>query len=105
METCLLNCTACVSACEKTIAYCLQKGGAHVAPAHMSLLLDCADICKTSAAFLARGSELHVKTCEVCAEVCQRCADSCSEMGDDAQMKACAAACLACVASCNACCY
>ena len=104
MEACLVNCTACVSVCEKTIAHCLQLGGAHAASAHIGLLLDCVDICRTSAAFLARSSSLHGKTCDVCAEVCQRCADSCSAMGNDAQMKACAAACLACVSSCKACC-
>lgn len=104
MEACEQNCTACVSICEKTLASCIQKGGAHVAPAHLEALLDCIDSCRTSAAFLARGSALHKQSCELCAAACQRCADSCNQMADDSQMKACAAACLACVASCKACC-
>lgn len=104
MEACEQNCTACGSICEKTLASCIQKGGAHVAPAHLEALLDCIDICRTSAAFLARGSELHQHSCELCAVACQRCADSCATMPDDSQMSACADACLACVASCEACC-
>ena len=69
--------------------------------AHVRLLLDCAEICQTSANFMLRGSDLHMRTCAVCAEVCQRCAESCERMGDDTQMRACAEECRRCADSCH----
>lgn len=55
-------------------------GGRHAEDAHIQLLLDCAEICQTSANFMLRGSELHGRTCAVCADACQRCAASCRQM-------------------------
>ena len=48
---------------------CLEKGGDHTRADHVSLLLDCAEICQTAANFMLRNSELHARTCAVCAEV------------------------------------
>ena len=73
----------------------------HAEPAHIRLLSDCAEICQTSANFMLRGSELHSRTCGVCAEVCERCATECDRMGDDAQMKVCADMCRRCAESCR----
>jgi MinD superfamily P-loop ATPase len=84
-----------------TVTYCLQKGGNHAEQSHIRLLLDCAEICETSANFMLRTSELHARTCGVCAEVCERCAQDCDRMGDDAQMKACADMCRRCAESCR----
>lgn len=101
MQQCIQNCLDCHSICLNTITYCLQKGGMHAEPAHIQLMQDCAEICQTSANFMLRGSDLHTRTCGVCAQVCQRCADDCAKMGDDAQMKACADMCRRCAESCR----
>ncbi|MDM9580491.1 four-helix bundle copper-binding protein [Nostoc sp. GT001] len=101
MQQCIQNCLDCHSICLNTVTYCLQKGGHHAEPAHIRLLLDCAEICNTSANFMLRASDLHSRTCGVCAELCQRCADECDGMGDDAQMKACAQMCRRCADSCR----
>ncbi|MEA5507175.1 four-helix bundle copper-binding protein [Halotia wernerae UHCC 0503] len=101
MQQCIQNCLDCHSICLNTVTYCLRKGGRHAEPAHIRLMLDCADICNTSANFMLRGSDLHARTCGVCAELCQRCADDCDRMGDDAQMKACADMCRRCADSCR----
>jgi hypothetical protein len=69
--------------------------------AHVRRLLDCADICQASANFMLRGSELHMRTCAVCAEVCERCAESCERLADDPQMRACAEECRRCADSCR----
>jgi hypothetical protein len=101
MRQCIQNCLDCHRVCLETVAYCLQKGGKHADPKHLRLLMDCAEICQTSANFMLRGSELHTRTCFACAEVCERCEASCASMGDDATMKACADACRRCAESCR----
>lgn len=100
LEQCIRECTACHEICLDTVRYCLEQGGKHAAPEHIRLLLDCAEICQTSANFMLRGSDLHAYTCGVCAEVCARCAEDCEKFGD-ARMSQCAAACRSCAESCR----
>ena len=102
MLVCIQNCQDCHRACLQTLAYCMKQGGRHAAPDHLRLLMDCADICLTSAAFMLRASDLHTHTCAACAEVCQRCADDCKAMSDDLRMKALADTCQHCADSCRA---
>ena len=101
MQQCIQECLNCHSICLATVAHCLEMGGTHASPQHIGLLLDCAEICQTSANFMLRGSALHTRTCGVCAEVCTRCAEECDRMGDDAQMRACAEQCRRCADSCR----
>lgn len=68
---------------------------------HLALMLDCVEICQTSANFMLRNSALHRRTCGVCAEICDMCAMDCQRFADDAQMQACADACRRCAASCR----
>lgn len=100
MSECIDNCTRCAQVCVETVDYCLGNGGDHAAQEHIRLLLDCANICQTSAGFLTRHSDHHTSTCKVCAEVCRACADSCAQFANDAQMKKCADACRTCAESC-----
>ena len=83
------------------MSHCLQQGGRHAEASHIQLLLDCVDICRTSADFMLRGSDLHTLTCGVCAQVCERCAQDCEQMGDDEMMRRCAEACRRCAESCR----
>jgi hypothetical protein len=101
MEQCIRNCSDCHHICVETVTYCLKQGGKHAEPQHVRLLMDCAQICATSADFMMRGSDMHHLTCGVCAEVCQRCAESCERMGDDEQMQACEEMCRRCAESCR----
>jgi hypothetical protein len=101
MQQCLQNCMNCHSTCLSTIAYCLEQGGQHASPAHISLMLDCVDICQTSANFMLRKSPLHMRTCGVCAEVCDMCAMDCQRFADDTQMQACADMCRRCAETCR----
>jgi hypothetical protein len=102
MLVCIQNCQDCHRACLQTLTYCMKQGGRHAAPEHLRLLMDCADICLTSAAFMIRASDLHAHTCAACAVVCRHCADDCAEMGDDLRMKALADTCRHCADSCQA---
>ena len=101
LRDCIAACIECGAICLATVTHCLEKGGKHAAPSHVRLLLDCAEICQTSANYMTRRSELHTRTCAVCAEVCEDCATACESMSDDAQMKACAEACRRCAESCR----
>jgi hypothetical protein len=89
MQECLENCQRCHAVCTETAQHCLKMGGTHVQADHIHLLLDCAQICQTSADFMLRSSALHSKTCAVCAEICRVCAESCERFKDDATMKQC----------------
>lgn len=102
MLVCIQNCQDCHRACLQTLAYCMKQGGRHARPEHLRLLMDCADICLTSAAFMIRASDLHTHICAACAQVCQRCADDCNELSDDLRMKALADTCQHCADSCRA---
>ena len=101
MTECIDNCLACAKSCLETARHCLEKGGEHAAAAHVTTLLDCAEICETSANFMSRGSALHPKVCQVCAEACERCAEACEKFPDDEVMRRCAEICRRCAASCR----
>jgi hypothetical protein len=101
MRQCIEECQRCHSICLETVTHCLQKGGPHAEAQHIRLLLDCVEICETSANFMLRGSNLHTRTCAVCAEVCERCAQDCERFGDDEMMRRCAEACRRCAESCR----
>ena len=101
MLVCIQNCQDCSRACTQTLAYCMRQGGPHSEDQHLRLMIDCADICHTSANFMLRGSDLHAVVCGACAEVCQRCADDCDRMATDLRMKALADTCRHCAESCR----
>jgi len=102
MRECIENCTQCHSVCTETAQHCLHMGGKHAEAAHIRLLLDCADICRTSADFMLRGSAKHALVCGTCAEICLACAEACERIGpEDRMMKHCADICRKCAESCR----
>jgi hypothetical protein len=101
MHACIQNCLDCHRICLETTTHCLHKGGQHAEAAHIRLLLDCAEICQTSANFMIRNSPLHGFTCRACAEICERCAVDCERFPDDTQMQECAQLCRRCAESCQ----
>jgi hypothetical protein len=100
LQECIVECDSCHDLCVETTTHCLEMGGAHAAPTHMTLLMDCAEICQVAADFMLRGSEMHRALCRVCAEVCDACAASCTQL-EGAEMAACAEACLRCAQTCR----
>lgn len=101
MQNCIQECHRCHDSCAEMVTHCLQMGGEHAAPSHIRLLLDCAEICQTSANFMLRMSEFHGQTCGLCAAVCERCAEDCERFSDDQMMQQCVQACRSCAASCR----
>jgi hypothetical protein len=102
MQQCIEECLRCHGICLQTVAHCLEMGGRHAEPSHIVLLLDCSEICQTSANFMLRSSDRHPLTCGVCAEICRACADDCERLaGDDQMMRQCADECRRCAESCE----
>jgi len=101
IRECIDDCHRCHDICLATVGHCLEMGGEHAEPDHIQLLLDCAEICQTSANFMLRTSDFHGQVCEVCAEVCERCAEDCERFEDDQAMQQCAEVCRNCARSCR----
>lgn len=100
MEACITECLNCHRTClHMAMTHCLEAGGKHSDPSHLRLMLNCAEICQTSANFMISGSEMHHLTCGVCAQVCRRCQESCESIEG---MEGCAKACSACAQTCQA---
>lgn len=102
MGACIAECEKARRACVETARHCLEKGGPHANAAHVRLLLDCAEICQTTANFMLRGSAVHATVCGTCAEICERCAESCEAFPEDSTMATCAQTCRTCAKSCRA---
>jgi hypothetical protein len=98
---CVEECLNCHAVCTITLQHCMAKGGALTELNLVGLLLDCAEICQTSANFMLRGSPYHIITCGACAELCRACAAACDAIPDDEQMAHCAEVCGECAESCG----
>ena len=99
MRRCVAICTECHQTClSEASRHCLEAGGRHVEPAHLRLMLACAEMCQTSAKFMLLGVDLHRRTCGVCADVCEACAVKCAEVGD---MDHCVEVCRRCAEHCR----
>jgi len=99
MQQCIEACLDCYRTCRQmAMTHCLEMGGPHVEPEHFRLMMNCADICRTSADFMLSNSPLHAHVCAACAEVCHACAESCEQIGD---MDECVQACRTCELNCR----
>jgi len=99
MRACIQACHDCQTIClAEAIGHCLEVGGRHTEPKHFNLMLDCAEICRTAAGFMARGSDHHPHICRECAEICRACAASCDALDG---MEECAETCRRCAENCE----
>jgi hypothetical protein len=98
---CIQECTSCHAVCLHTMTVMLFSE--HLAQDNRlaQLLLDCADICQTSADFMLRGSSLHGLTCEACSRICEASAQACEQIANDENLRACAESCRSCAATCQ----
>ena len=99
MQKCIDNCLSCYRTCLSTaMNHCLEMGGEHTEKRHFTLMMACAEICRTSAHFMLLESPHHKHTCRECAEICDECAEDCERLGD---MQECVDECRRCAASCR----
>lgn len=99
MAPCIAACNECNSVCLQQIEHCLSLGGAHSEAGHISMLLTCASVCRTTSELMSIESGWYATMCDLCAQVCDECADACEELGD---MNECVAACQDCAEECRA---
>ena len=94
LTRCAFECSHCAMACLdeddiKTLGQCIK------------LDLDCAEVCRTTASLLSRGSDHGVHLLEECAEICNACADECEKHSHMEHCKRCAEVCTACAEACQ----
>ena len=99
MQDAIKACLDCHSMCLRmAMGYCLERGGRHAEQKHLRLMINCAELCQTSANFMLSDSPLHSRVCLICAEACEACAKSCEQVGD---MRDCVEECQDCAKSCR----
>jgi len=99
MQGCINASTNCHQVCLSTaMGHCLEVGGEHVEQAHFSLMMACAEICRTTATLMLIGSPRHKQMCRQCAEICEECAADCERLQG---MEECVSACRSCAESCR----
>lgn len=102
---CIKMCIQCAHDSAQCAHDCLHLGGEHAAPAHQTLLHDCAEICTLVSHFLTRHSPNAAAVCAACVVICERCADSCERLSHGEghnTMKHAAQSCRQCAAACSA---
>jgi len=99
LQQCIDECLRCYQLCLSTaMGHCLEMGGEHVEKQHFTLMMSCAEICRTAAHFMLIGSAHHPHVCRECAEICLECAKDCERIGG---MRDCVQACRSCAELCQ----
>lgn len=101
LEQCISDCLGSHRMCLATGQYCIEHGGIHTTAAHLAVLLDCAEMCQTTANSMLRHSSQHQVLCAACAQTCDACAESCETFRGDDAMARCAQTCRNCADSCR----
>jgi hypothetical protein len=101
-DRCAKNCAETMIACNKGFQHCYRQvaEGKKEHARTMHLCVDCADICGTAAALVARMSPLLAHTCTAAADCCDGLLAQCEKLNDP-EMKSVAEACGACAKSCR----
>lgn len=98
--TCIEACNTCADACDTCAASCLQEADVKMMARCIALDIDCAQICRLAASYMARESEFASAVCQTCADICDACADECSKHQME-HCQRCADACRRCAQLCR----
>lgn len=98
--TCIEACYQCAAACDHCATSCLNEDDVKMMARCIALDVDCADICRMAAAFMARNSEYAAAICSLCADICQACGDECAKH-EASHCQACARASYRCAEECR----
>ena len=90
----------CIAACEYCADACLHEADIKMMVPCIRLDRDCADICRLTAAFIARGSDHARHILKECLEICQKCQAECAKHQHD-HCQQCAKACQECLDACR----
>jgi hypothetical protein len=94
LNRCAIECSHCAMACldeedVKMLAQCIR------------LDLDCAEVCRTAASLLSRGSEHGEHLLKECVEICNACAEECEKHSHMEHCRRCAEECRLCADECS----
>ena len=98
-QDCIDACNRCADACDNCAASCLREEDVKAMARCIALDMDCAQVCRTAAALMARGSDHAAALCRVCETVCRACAAECGQHQMD-HCQQCAQACRECADAC-----
>ncbi len=102
MDQCLRDCIACYQECMGCIPHCLAQGGEHTEQKHLTLMMECAQVCNVSATLMQLGGKFAYEHCQLCAKICEACEESCRSVDpNDSMMQRCADQCRRCADSCR----
>lgn len=101
VQSCIDACNACANACDQCADACMHQANVYAMIDSISLEIDCSEICRLTAGYVARGSKNAALICEACATICERCQNECAKY-PTAHCQACATACRACLEACRA---
>lgn len=99
-RSCIEACYECADASDRCAVACLAESNAAKMARCIRLTLDCAQICRLAAAYMARDSEMVDVIWEICAQVCDTCAEECGQHANE-HCKHCAEACRHCADECR----
>lgn len=99
-ESCIEACNACASACDMCASACLNEDDVKSMAACIALDIDCANMCRLAAGYMARASQFSGALCQLCADVCDACGDQCGQHPAP-HCQQCANACRRCAEQCR----
>ena len=99
-DACIDACNDCAAACDRCAAACLREPDPKAMARCIALDIDCAQLCRVAAGFVARASEVADELCQACADLCDICAGECAKHSMQ-HCQDCAAACARCAAECR----
>jgi len=100
LRAAFLACLRAHEACEAAVAHTLRSDNRGVNE-RVGTLLDCADVCRTTARQIRHGSPLLRGTAGVAAELCERAAEACAALAAAPAMATYAEACRRGAACCR----
>lgn len=100
LRAAFLACLRAHEACEAAVTQVL-RGDDGAVDERVGTLLDCADVCRTTARHIRHGSPLVRGTAGVAAELCERAAEACTALAGVPVMAAYAEACRRTAACCR----
>ena len=97
---CISACNACAEACDDCASKCLSESDVKQMTRCIALDVDCAEICRLNAGFLARESDFATEVCRLSAAICEACAAECVKHSRE-HCRVCAKACKECAVECR----
>lgn len=94
LNDCAIECSHCAMAC-------LDEEDVSMLRHCIKLDLDCAEICRTTASMLSRGSEHGEHLLKECVEICNACAEECEKHSHMEHCRRCAEECRLCADECS----